>query len=61
VPEGILNYNGKNTIAIAIWATQPGGARLSTLALKAGTPVLTGRRPVVNVAAPGWAERPGAY
>jgi hypothetical protein len=61
VPEGILNYRGTNTIAIAIWATQPGGARLSSLALKAGKPVLTGRRPVVNVVAPAWSERPGAY
>ncbi|KAK4042488.1 hypothetical protein C8A01DRAFT_44500 [Parachaetomium inaequale] len=61
VPEGILNYRGTNTIAIAIWATQPSGARLSSLVLKAGTPVLTGRRPVVNVAAPAWSERPGAY
>ncbi|KAK4125310.1 hypothetical protein N657DRAFT_363051 [Parathielavia appendiculata] len=50
---------GINTIAIAIWATQPGGARLSRLAIKAGTPVLRGRRPVVNVAAPRWTERPG--
>ncbi|KAK3298537.1 glycoside hydrolase family 35 protein [Chaetomium fimeti] len=61
VPEGILNYHGTNTIAIAIWATQPGGARLSSLSLKAGTPVLTGRQPVVNVAAPAWTARPGAY
>ncbi|KAH6854926.1 glycoside hydrolase family 35 protein [Chaetomium sp. MPI-CAGE-AT-0009] len=61
VPEGILNYRGTNTIAIAIWATQPGGARLSSLSLKAGTPVLTGRQPVVNVAAPSWTARPGAY
>ena len=61
MPEGILNYRGTNTIAVAVWATQPGGAKISPLTLKAGTPVLTGRRPVVNVAAPGWTERPGAY
>ncbi|KAK3310903.1 glycoside hydrolase family 35 protein [Chaetomium strumarium] len=61
VPEGILNYRGTNTVAIAIWATQPGGARISSLGLKAGRPVLTGRRPVVGVAAPAWTERPGSY
>ena len=61
MPEGILNYRGSNTIAVAIWATQPGGARIAPLSLKAGTPVLTGRRPVILVAAPAWTERPGAY
>lgn len=61
VPEGILNYRGRNTIAVAIWATQPGGARIAPLSLKAGTPVLTGRRPVTVVAAPAWTERPAAY
>jgi hypothetical protein len=53
VPEDILNYKGSNTIAVAIWATQAGGARLSSLSLKAATPVLTGRRPVALVGAPG--------
>ena len=61
MPEGILDYHGTNTIAVAIWATQPGGARLSSFELKAGTPVLTGRQPVVQVAAPSWTARPGAY
>ncbi|KAK4236777.1 glycoside hydrolase [Achaetomium macrosporum] len=61
VPEGILNYRGANSIAIAIWATQPGGARISSLGLKAGIPVLTGRRPVVGVTAQAWTERPRSY
>ncbi|AEO65317.1 glycoside hydrolase family 35 protein [Thermothielavioides terrestris NRRL 8126] len=61
VPEGILNYHGTNTIAVALWALQPGGARIPSLSLRAGTPVLTGRRPVVGVAAPAWTQRPGAY
>lgn len=61
VPEGILHYNGSNTVAVALWALQPGGARLASLGLRAGTPVLTGRRPVVAVPAPAWTQRPGAY
>lgn len=61
VPEGILNYKGANTVAVMLWATQPTGARISPFKLTAGTPVLTGRRPVVGVTAPVWERRVGAY
>jgi hypothetical protein len=64
VPEGILNHHGPNTLAIMLWAPQPSGARIVPLTLQAGgttTPVLTGRRAVKVVAAPGWVPRAGAY
>ena len=56
VPEGMLDYRGNNTMAVAIRATQAGGPCLSSLRLTAGTPVLTGRRPVTAVEAPAWTE-----
>jgi hypothetical protein len=34
VPEGILNYAGKNYIAITIWAQQAAGAKLDDLKLE---------------------------
>ncbi|KAK4192488.1 beta-galactosidase precursor [Podospora australis] len=63
VPEGVLLHNGTNHISLAIWAPEEGGARISSLKMKAGTPMLTGRRPM-SVAAVGfdaWALRDGAY
>ncbi|KAL2126561.1 hypothetical protein VTI74DRAFT_696 [Chaetomium olivicolor] len=62
VPEGILNYNGTNTLAMAVWATHPEGARVEPLTMRIpGLPIKTSRRPVPPVPAPAWAERPGAY
>ena len=61
VPEGILDYNGTNWVGVAIWATHASGAKLPGLTLRAGTPVLTGREPVVRVDSPAWLRREGAY
>ncbi|KAF5328925.1 hypothetical protein D9758_016826 [Tetrapyrgos nigripes] len=33
VPEGILNYQGTNTVAIVLWATESSGARIESLRL----------------------------
>lgn len=61
VPEGILDYSGDNWLGLAVWALESGGTRVPGFALAAGTPVLTGRKEVRLVEAPGWQERAGAY
>ncbi|KAI0010903.1 glycoside hydrolase family 35 protein [Xylariaceae sp. FL0662B] len=60
VPEGILDYDGENWIGLAIWRMEELSGELS-FRLEAGTPVLTGRDPVVLVDSPSWALREGAY
>ncbi|OTB20741.1 glycoside hydrolase family 35 protein [Daldinia sp. EC12] len=61
VPEGILNYNGKNHVGISLWALEQGGAKIPGLELVAGTPVWTSREKVELVDSPGWKKREGAY
>ncbi|KAH8907459.1 glycoside hydrolase family 35 protein [Coniochaeta sp. PMI_546] len=61
VPEGILDYRGENWIGLAVWALEGGGARVPGFTLKAGNPVITGRKKVEVVDAPGWKARQGAY
>ncbi|KAG6919301.1 hypothetical protein DXG01_007434 [Tephrocybe rancida] len=61
VPEGILNYNGRNTLAVSVWAAESGGAKLESLDLELTAKVETGRAAVVNQPAPTWTQRRGAY
>ncbi|KAL5358314.1 putative beta-galactosidase E [Aspergillus floccosus] len=42
VPEGILNHNGINYVAVTLWALGGEGARIGSLELVASTPVLSG-------------------
>lgn len=69
MPEGILDYNGTNTIGLLVWSTGASGARGAKLdgglELKmSGVPILTGRDKVENVmdwGVGGWKARKGAY
>lgn len=55
VPQGILNYNGSNTIAIAVWALDGTGASLGSVSLVAeGNQA--GGIPVALVGSPGYAS-----
>lgn len=42
VPEGILNYDGQNYLALTLWSLEPSGAKIAGLSLEMGTPVQTG-------------------
>jgi len=42
VPEGILNYQGQNFIAITLWAQQEDGAKLEGLKLVADAVIRSG-------------------
>ncbi|KAL3460074.1 glycoside hydrolase superfamily [Aspergillus heterothallicus] len=63
VPEGILNYRGKNTIALTLWSLEGEGTQvaLDGISLKAGTPVRTSRPEVKLVDSPKWTERKDVY
>lgn len=58
---GILDYHGTNWLAVEIWSRQAGGARLSELTLKAGTPVKTALKAPELAPAPAYSKRSGAY
>ncbi|KAL2820614.1 putative beta-galactosidase A [Aspergillus granulosus] len=60
VPEGILNYRGKNWVAVTLWAQESDGARLDSFELKYDTPVKSAID-VEVVKSPGYQERRGAY
>ena len=61
VPEGVLNYNGKNYIGLTLWALDEQGAKLGGFELVPQMPVLSGYQKPVPVPQPGWTLRAGAY
>ncbi|PQE22525.1 Glycoside hydrolase family 35 protein [Rutstroemia sp. NJR-2017a BVV2] len=61
VPEGILNYNGENTVAVELWAQQSGGAHLTNFTLQAGTPYQSALKKPSLTNSPSWKKRAGAY
>ncbi|KAK1971986.1 family 35 glycosyl hydrolase [Colletotrichum sublineola] len=61
VPEGVLRYQGANSIGLAVWALGKGGSRVRDFRLEAGEAVTTGREEVKVVAGPTWSPRAGAY
>ncbi|KAJ7237206.1 glycoside hydrolase family 35 protein [Mycena haematopus] len=61
VPQGILDYNGVNTLGVSLWAADAAGARLDSLALKLTAKVESSMAPVVNQPAASWVKRPGAF
>ncbi|KAK1516895.1 glycosyl hydrolase family 35 [Colletotrichum costaricense] len=61
VPEGILNYNGNNTVALTLWALDGSGARLEGFELAADHIIQSGYRKPGQTPQPSWVERVGAY
>ncbi|KAM0530735.1 hypothetical protein ACHAP9_000917 [Verticillium nonalfalfae] len=61
VPEGILNFQGSNHLAISLWAMEDGGARIEGLKWEVGMVSATGFGPVEPAPQPKWRERKGAY
>ncbi|KAK3935204.1 glycoside hydrolase family 35 protein [Diplogelasinospora grovesii] len=57
VPEGILNHNGVNTVAITLWSFSENGAKLPGLSLEAEMPLLSGYRKPDLVPMDGWIQR----
>jgi hypothetical protein len=61
VPEGILNYDGKNTVSLTLWAMDAQGARLSGFELVPQKPVLSGYSKPGLSPQPSWVARDNAY
>ncbi|KAI0116583.1 glycoside hydrolase family 35 protein [Hypoxylon sp. NC0597] len=61
VPEGILNHNGLNTVALTLWSLDGGGARLDGFSLEPEMPLWSGYRKPWPAPQPAWREREGAY
>ncbi|KAF8204850.1 glycoside hydrolase family 35 protein [Pholiota molesta] len=61
VPQGILNYQGQNTLAVSLWAADAGGAKLNSLALQITSKVQSSMANVANAPSPAWTPRAGAY
>ncbi|KAJ5147104.1 hypothetical protein N7526_000456 [Penicillium atrosanguineum] len=61
VPEGILNYQGTNWLALSLWAQGDDGAKLDSLELVSTTPVLTALSGIESVDQPKYKARSGVY
>jgi beta-galactosidase len=61
VPEGILNYQGTNYIALSLWSQDATGNSLSSFNLTSSTPVQSGFGNVNLVDSPAYSPRAGAY
>ncbi|KAI1211906.1 glycoside hydrolase family 35 protein [Annulohypoxylon truncatum] len=61
VPEGILNHNGANTVALTLWSLDVGGAKLGGFSLEPEMPLWSGYRKPWSSPQPAWQEREGAY
>lgn len=61
VPQGILNYQGENWIALSLWAQEIQGAKLDDLVLLYSTPVMTALSGITSSEQPAYSQRMGAY
>ncbi|GAQ42660.1 hypothetical protein AtubIFM55763_008264 [Aspergillus tubingensis] len=61
VPEGILNYNGSNYLALTIWAMDENSFKLDGLRLQANAVVQSGYRKPSLVDGEVYKERAGSY
>ncbi|RLL97383.1 hypothetical protein CFD26_106997 [Aspergillus turcosus] len=60
VPQGILNYQGTNWVAVTLWALES-GAKLDDFELVNTTPVLSAIGKIGSSPQPKWRQRKGAY
>ncbi|KAF4539570.1 Glycosyl hydrolase family 35 [Lasiodiplodia theobromae] len=61
VPEGVLNYNGQNTLALTLWALEDVVAKLDGIRIVATEVVQSGYSAPCSVMQPRWEKRDGAY
>ncbi|KAL4888053.1 putative beta-galactosidase E [Aspergillus ambiguus] len=61
VPEGILNHDGINYVAVTLWALGSEGANIESLELVASDSILSGFRKPHPAPQPSWERRIGAY
>ena len=61
VPQGILNYQGDNSIALSLWSLEAGGAKLEGLTLVSTAMIQTGYGDIASSPQPAYAKRSDAY
>ncbi|EOD50237.1 putative beta-galactosidase protein [Neofusicoccum parvum UCRNP2] len=61
VPEGILNYNGRNTLAITLWNLDDADVGLVDLQLVSTQVIQSGYKKPSQAPQPVWTEREGAF
>lgn len=61
VPQGIWNFQGKNTLAINVWSQEEKGVQVDGLKLVTGPAIQSGFGPIVASPQPAWSKRAGAY
>jgi hypothetical protein len=58
--QGILNYKGENTLAVALWGLDAEGAKLDGLSLKFTAQIQGGIGEIQNAPLTPWSKRPNA-
>jgi hypothetical protein len=61
IPEGILNHNGNNDIALTLWSLDAAGAKVAGLALMPQAVIQSGYSKPALVDSPQWQMRQKAY
>ncbi|KAI0907498.1 glycoside hydrolase family 35 protein [Ustulina deusta] len=61
VPEGVLDYSGKNYLGLTLWAQDVAGAKLDGLGLVANMVIQSGMKKPSLTWSDRWAKREGAY
>jgi hypothetical protein len=61
VPQGILNYNGTNWLALTLWAHEMGGAKIDSFQLVNDRPIASGWAGAEYVGGAVYSQRVGAY
>ncbi|KAI0435132.1 glycoside hydrolase family 35 protein [Xylaria sp. FL1042] len=61
VPEGVLDYSGKNYLGLTLWAQDAAGAKLDGLSLVANAVIQSGMRKPSLTWSDRWVKREGAY
>ncbi|KAL2869525.1 glycoside hydrolase family 35 protein [Aspergillus lucknowensis] len=61
VPQGVLNHQGENWVALTLWAQDSAGANLAGLHLAHSTPVRTALGTIAASRQPAYKKRTGAY
>jgi hypothetical protein len=61
VPQGVLNYQGKNYVAVTLWAQEAAGAKLGGLELEVDAVVQSGMKQPRLIWDDSWEERNSAY
>ncbi|KAE8454333.1 hypothetical protein EG329_005258 [Mollisiaceae sp. DMI_Dod_QoI] len=61
VPEGILNYNGRNDVSLTLWSLDTSGAKIGGFALVPQAMIKSGYSKPSLVDSPAWTKREKAY